>query len=159
MKQNKIDLRILLKHCEKGYPLYSIECGNCFLHKIELGFSYEPIWVTYFDEEGREHYRTYDEYGFCNFKQDLFPNRFQLDWNKFIAPDSKILDGSMVYYKHRKNDIEWNVGFFEQRGEVFIMNGFYKKFINAEIIIPIDKIIINNNKLSYNKCDNYGMDF
>lgn len=84
IEEQKLNLCEILKHCPKGFKLYSAIHGEVTFFSIEDGMY--PICVLTNNNNGTEYFsssgKLYESCGECL----LFPSKEQKDWSKFTAP-------------------------------------------------------------------------
>ena len=86
MNEN-IDLTKILKDCPEGWEFYSSAVGSVLFHKLCLGKSEYPIFVSPVSGRGeicftKKGVLVTDTDAECT----LFPSKDQRDWSKFTAP-------------------------------------------------------------------------
>ena len=86
MNEN-IDLTKILRDCPEGWEFYSSVVGSVLFHKLYLGNSEYPIFVSPVSGRGKI---CFTKKGMLVTDTDaectLFPSKDQRDWSKFTAP-------------------------------------------------------------------------
>lgn len=119
MNEN-IDLTKILRNCPEGWEFYSSVVGSVLFHKLYLGNSEYPIFVSPVSGRGKI---CFTKKGVLVTDTDaectLFPSKDQRDWSKFTAPwykkekfDPKTLQPFDKVLVRDDETCKWKVDFY-----------------------------------------------